>query len=209
MKLVHLGWLVLPIAGIAHAQDSAEAAPSQQPSYYVSNVPELRSFTEEEISAVKMPALAFESSPAIEDDFKKYFYFHRPDTDFSTAYADITECDALSSGMSYYGGASQSAINGAMAQYGALAGAAGGVIASVLVDVIFGSGARREQRRTNMRNCMYYKEYDRYGLEKGLWTEFNFEEGLSKENEQDRAAALLMQAKVASGPKPVTEVLLP
>ena len=96
-----------------------------------------------------------------------------------------------------------------MAQYGALAGAAGGVIASVLVDAIFGSGARREQRRTNMRNCMYYKEYDRYGLEKGLWTEFNFEEGLSKENEQDRAAALLMQAKVASGPKPVTEVLLP
>ena len=111
--------------------------------------------------------------------------------------------------MSYYGGASQSAVGGATAQYGALAGAAGGVIASIMIDAIFGSAERRKQKRVNVRNCMFYKGYDRYGLEKDLWQAFNFEEGLSKENADKREAALLKQARVASGNTPAQEVLLP
>ena len=48
-----------------------------------------------------------------------------------------------------------------------------------------------------------------YGLEKDLWQEFHFEEGLSRENAKDREAALMKQARVASGPKPQLEVLEP
>jgi hypothetical protein len=78
-----------------------------------------------------------------------------------------------------------------------------------MADAIFGSAERRRIKRINLRNCMYYKGYDRYGLEKELWQKFHFEEGLSRENAKDREAALLKQARVASGPKPQLEVLEP
>lgn len=175
----------------------------------IKNEPPLRQFTAEEMEAVKMPELAFEESDQAKADYDKYFYFHRADTDFNHAFADISECDALASGVSYYAGADSGSIAAASAQYGLAAGAVGGVIASVMMDAIFGSAERRKQRRMNIRNCMFYKGYDRYGLDKDLWQAFNFEEGFSRENAKDRAAALLMQAKVASGPKPEREVLEP
>jgi hypothetical protein len=53
-----------------------------------------------------------------------------------------------------------------------------------------------------MRNCMGFKGYARYGLSKALWETFNFEEGHGREGEATRNAALLKQARVASGEKP-------
>lgn len=197
MKQLCFALLLLPIAGTAQAQ------------YVESNAPPMRSFTAAEIDAVQMPELAFDASKVKEDDFEKYFYFHRPDTSFDVAYADITECDALTSGLSYYGGANSSSVAGAMAQYGVLGGALGGAIGSVIGDAIFGSSERRKQRRVNMRNCMFYKGYDRYGLEKDLWQEFNFEEGNSAEEAERRAKKIMMQARVASGPKPEQKALQP
>ena len=188
--------LLLPLAGAAQAQ-------------ILGALPEPRQFTEEEIAAVAMPSLAFEQTPAMVADYDKYFYFHRPDTSFSEAYADISECDALASGISIYRGADSGAIAGAMAQYGLLAGAVGGAIGSVMADAIFGSAERRKARRLNIRNCMYFKEYDRYGLKKDLWQEFHFEEGLSKTDADERSSKLLMQARIASGPKPAQEALEP
>jgi hypothetical protein len=169
----------------------------------------MRQFTADEIAAVEMPALAFSETPEIAANYEKYFYFHRLDASFDVAYADVTECDALTSGLAYYGGGNDAAVAGAMAQYGLLAGAVGGAIGGLMADAIFGSAERRKQRRMNLRNCMYYKGYDRYGLEKDLWQEFNFEEGLSRENAADRAAALLKQARVASGPAPQQKALEP
>ena len=58
-----------------------------------------------------------------------------------------------------------------------------------------------------MRRCMGYKGYERYGLNKDLWQEFNFEEGFSGEEESKRQAMLAQQAKVASGPKPEAKEL--
>lgn len=188
--------LLLPLAATAQAQA-------------IKNEPPMRQFTEEEIADIAMPELAYDASNVQEKDFEKYFFFHRPETSFDMAYADITECDALGSGINYFGGVSDSAISSAMAQYGVAAGAIGGAIGSIMADAIFGSAQRRQMKRTNVRNCMYFKGYDRYGLEKELWQEFHFEEGFSRENEKDREAALLKQARVASGPKPDLEVLQP
>lgn len=184
------------IGGVANAQA-------------IKNEPEQRKFTAEEIEAVAMPDLAFDPADVQEKDFEKYFYFHRENTSFDEAYADIIECDSLVSGYNYYLGADNAAISNAMAQNGILAGAVGGMIGSLLADAIFGSAERRKAKRINMRNCMYYKEYDRYGLKKDLWQAFHFEEGLSRENVDKREAALLQQARVASGPKPTTPELLP
>ena len=187
--------LLLPLAGVAHAQA-------------IKTEPPMQTFTPEEISAIEMPELTFDAASVKAKDYEKYFYFHRPDTSFDQAYADVTECDSLGSGINYYMRADDWAIQNQAAQYGA-AGLVGGMIGSMLADAIFGSAERRKKKRINVRNCMYYKGYDRYGLEKSLWKEFHFEEGLSRENAEDREAALKQQARVASGPAPTTEVLVP
>ena len=185
------------------------ALPTAVQAQAIKSEPPMKVFTAAEIEAVAMPDLAYTPDPAIAADFDKYFFFHREGTDFSQAYADITECDSLASGINFYMGASDGAIAGAMANYGVLAGGIGGAIGGLMADAIFGSTERRKIKRKNLRNCMYFKGYDRYGLEKDLWQAFHFEEGLSRENAADREAALLKQARVASGPKPQTEVLEP
>jgi hypothetical protein len=198
MKLLHTA--VLAMLASLPAAVQAQAIKTEPP---------MKSFTAAEIEAVEMPNLAYTPDPVIAADFDKYFFFHREGTDFSQAYADITECDSLASGINFYMGASDAAIASAMSQYGALAGGIGGAIGGLMADAIFGSAERRRIKRINLRNCMYFKGYDRYGLEKDLWQAFHFEEGLSRENAKDREAALLKQARVASGPKPQFEVLEP
>lgn len=196
MGYSRLALLLLPLAATAQAQA-------------IKNEPPMRQFSEEEIAAVAMPELAFDASSVNEKDYEKYFIFHRPETSFDEAYADISECDALGSGVNVYRGVDSSAMASAMAQYGVLAGGIGGAIGSLMADAIFGSAERRKIKRQNVRNCMFYKGYDRYGLEKDLWQEFHFEEGFGRKEESQREAALLQQARVASGPKPATEVLQP
>ena len=168
--------------------------------------PAMRHFTADEVSAVVKPDLAFDATPADVETFDKYFYFHRDGTDFDTAFNDLSECDALASGISYYGGGDPAMANYYVAQYG-LAGAAGGVIGSAIADAIFGSAERRRIRRINMRNCMGFKGYDRYGMERERWQAFHFEEGFGHVEDEKRAGYLMKQALVASGPKPSTEVL--
>lgn len=189
-----LATLLLPLSAAAQAQA-------------IESGPPMRTFTEAEIEAVAMPDLAYEPDPEIEADFEKYFFFHREDTSFDQAFADISECDALAHGITKYGSdwpptASQRTMD------------LGPVLGSMTAltnpfDAIFGSEKRRWIRRYNIRTCMFYKGYDRYGLEKSLWQAFHFEEGFSRENARDRLAALLKQARVASGQKPPLEVLEP
>ncbi|MXO58094.1 hypothetical protein GRI89_00850 [Altererythrobacter salegens] len=196
MRRACLAMLALSIGSAANAQA-------------IKNEPPMRHFTEEEIAAVQMPALDFQATPEIAADYDKYFFFHRANSSFDEAYADITECDALSSGANIYLGASDSSIAAASAQYGMAAGVIGGAIAGAMMDAIFGSAERRKQRRTNMRTCMHFKEYDRYGLEKDLWQSFNFEEGNDRADPEERKRDLLMQARVASASAPNQEVLEP
>ena len=183
-------------------------APAAQAQQTGGQVP-VRQFSDAQIAAVPMPDLAFDAAKVGPDDFEKYFIFHREGAAFPEAYADITECDALASGISIYRGMDAGQMASNMVQYGVLAGAIGGAIANVMIDAIFGSAERRKARRVNLRNCMYFKGYDRYGLEKEAWQKFNFEEGLSKTDADVRADKLLMQARVASGPTPKLEKLAP
>jgi hypothetical protein len=155
---------------------------------------------------LKMPKLDFTPTALDEQDYDKYFFFYRANTSFAQAYADIKECDALSSGSSIYLDNS-AAIAGATAQYGALAAGIGGAIGSAIADAIFGSAQRREQRRINLRNCMSFKQYQRFGLNHDLWSAFNFEEGNGRKKEGVRNDALALQALVASGPQPATKEL--
>jgi hypothetical protein len=168
--------------------------------------PPMQNFTAEEVDKVVLPDLKFTETPVDAENYDKYFYFHRENTSFDQAFGDIKECDALTSGISYYGGG-----NGAVPYPygGTMAGAVGGAIGSALADAIFGSAERRRIRRVNMRTCMGFKEYQRFGMEKERWQAFQFEEGLGRVKGEKRETYLMQQAKVASGPKPETEVLVP
>ena len=150
--------------------------------------------TNADAAGVEMPKLAFTVSAENAGDFDKYYYFHRADTDFATAYADIRECDGYARGL-------QSGVAYAQTPYpyaGTIAGAVGSAIGSAMAQMIFGSGEKRRMRRVNMRTCMHFKGYQRYGLPKDLWDKFNFEEGLSGVSEEKRQAYLKQQALVAS-----------
>lgn len=165
-----------------------------------------RAFTSEEIAKIPMPDTRFDMRSVRVGDFEKYYYFHRDGTSFEEAFADISECDELSSGFASYRGNVEPYPGYYSYQYG-IGGVVGGLFGSMLADAIHGSAARREMRRINMRNCMGYKGYQRYGISKEMWNNFNFEEGSGRKDEDVRDAALLRQARVASGPKPTTKVL--
>jgi hypothetical protein len=88
-----------------------------------------------------------------------------------------------------------------------MAGAVGGMIGNAMAMAIFGSAEKRRLRRVNMRKCMSFKGYERYGLSKELWEKFNFEEGLTGVKESDRMGFLRQQALVAARYKPTTKGL--
>lgn len=167
-----------------------------------------RQFTEAEVAALERPDTRFDETPEIALGYDKYFYFHRADTDFSTAFHDISECDALSSGSNFYGGGDAGMTSYYAMQYG-VAGAAGGALGSLFADAVFGSAERRKIRRNNVRKCMEYKGYSRYGMERERWQAFHFEEGFGRVKDEKRTGFLMKQALVASGPTPETKELLP
>jgi len=176
-------------------------------------MPEMRKFSAEELAAIEMPDTEFEESATDIPLYDKYFYFNRVETSFDEAFADITECDALASGISFYMDGNYEPYPGYYGQYygvgGAIGAPIGAAIGFALRDAIDGSAHRREVRRMNMRNCMAFKGYRRFGISKDKWETFNFEEGGGREKEEVRQRALLMQARVASGPTPAREAIAP
>jgi hypothetical protein len=152
---------------------------------------------------VQVPSLTFEITPLNAADFDKYYYFNRADTDFRTALTDLLDCDGLARGLS----SGRGWVDTPYPYNTSAAGAAGGIIGNLLVSAIFGSAEIRRLRRVNMRNCMFYKGYQRYGLDKEIWEEFNFEEGLDGVSEEARIGFLRQQARIASGPRPQQEAL--
>ncbi|WP_108810152.1 hypothetical protein [Sphingorhabdus sp. Alg231-15] len=169
----------------------------------IKSEPPLEAFSDEQISDVEYPDLQFEETEGDIKVYDKYFFFHRAETNFDVAFGDINECDALARGAGYY----RSNVSYYSPQAGVLGSAAGSIIGSMVADAIFGSAERRRIRRVNLRNCMAFKGYERYGLEKERWQKFHFEEGFGEANAVKRRSYFMVQAKVASGPKPAGMVL--
>jgi hypothetical protein len=160
-------------------------------------------------SAVPMPDINFTPTPDDEKGFDKYFFFHREQTDFATAYADIRECDQYTRGRPLTAPYNPNSVVSAMqnqmvSQYG-LAGAAGGAVGGIIGGIIaaeMAAAEMRKMRRKTLLTCMGFKQYRTFGLSKDKWQLFNFAEGGAPKQEDQRQYFLQMQAKVASGPKP-------
>jgi hypothetical protein len=164
----------------------AAAVACAQPSLAAPDMPSIPDPAKLELPDIGAPTSADDAGA-----FDKYFYFHRAETSFEQALADFRECDGYARGLASPYGYQQ-------VYSPTLAGAVGGAIGSVMVAMIFGSAELRKARRTNMRRCMNYKGYERYGLAKDVWQEFHFEEGLKSVDEDDRQTMLAKQAKAAS-----------
>lgn len=151
-------------------------------------------------SRIEAPNLQFTPNEDTIGEYYLHYYFHRDDTDFATAYADLRECDALASNISY------NLLRGLpdtpfpFIHMGG--GALGAALSPGFTDAIYASGERRRIRRVNMRTCMGYKGYQAYGLPSSIWRRFNFEEGTRSVPAARRQQLLQIQARVASGPKP-------
>jgi hypothetical protein len=154
-------------------------------------------------ATVPVPDLAFTERAEDVSGYEKYYYFVRPGNDFVSALSDLHECDGYARGLSYRPTEAQVPYPYAYT----IGGAIGGAIGNAMADAIFGSSERRKQRRLNMRTCMAYKGYKRFGLSKEIWTRFNFEEGNSPPSEVAREKFLRQQAKIASGPMPAAKEL--
>lgn len=166
---------------------------------------------------IKVPDLVFVETDKIVSDYGKYFYFHRAGVDFATAYADIRECDAYARGPYQSSDLSSSSTAYADTPYpytGTMVGAAGGAIGNMMVMSV--EVARRTEiersrlRRVNMRTCMGFKGYLRYGLTGGLWGKFNFDANAARSMPRSRQLEYFQkQAKIASGPQPQAKAIDP
>lgn len=200
--------LCLPCAvAPVHAEDSGLPPLAGQVRYLTDSLSPFGTvtITHKEAAAVEAPKLDGPVTPLDEENFDKYFYFHRAGTDLTTAFGDLSECDGYARGLA-------SGYQYQQVPYPytyTMAGAVGGAIGNLMVAAIFGSAEKRKMRRVNMRNCMSYKGYQRYGLPKDLWEKFNFEEGLDSVDSDVRRKLLLQQALVASTAMPTGKALEP
>ncbi|MBA4162346.1 MAG: hypothetical protein C0515_09790 [Novosphingobium sp.] len=193
-----------PVATPAPAPSVAPAAlPVQQPASAAIAAPSA--------DGLDPPKLDFTPDAKTAEDYDKYFYFHRTNTTFAEAYADIRECHGLAGGkVAYRQGNSAFAdtytTSYLIPQYG-MAGALGGALGGALVGLLIGGGNHDKIHRINIRNCMGFKGYQRYGLPKDLWEEFNLSPGKSRKNAEGSERALRLQALVASGAQPKQEAI--
>ena len=166
-------------------------------------------------ATLAMPDLGFTETPEIVADYDKFFVFHRADTDFATALADVRECDGHARGlfMSDFAATQSVAAYQRYSVYtqgalGAVIGQAiGDPVTGALADAVYGSAEVRRKMRVNLRRCMFFKGYARFGLAQGVWNDFNSADSDGDLSEQQRQRLLVIQALVASGPRPqLTEV---
>ena len=196
------GWAVAVVTFVAAVPIAAQDDGGKSSSAAPMNDEEWRNWAPAS-AEIEMPELAFEESAETIKNYEKYYYFNRPDTSFEEALSDLRQCDGFSRGLyggDYYPNASMTAMYG-------LGGVIGGAIGGAIANAIYGSAEERRKRRVNMRRCMFFKGYERYGLSKELRVKFNFEEGNSDVPEKERQQMLAQQAKVAAGSKPQAEGL--
>jgi hypothetical protein len=148
-------------------------------------------------ATVVIPDVSVEQNPkAVEDGFK-FFYFHNPSVSFNEAYADIAEC------RSFLISGAPAAIPGfrpwvepvrneVQRQYpgvGLLDMAMRSAVGSIILPKL-----ERGVRNNKLRRCMEPRGYARYPAPETAWDTLN---------EGDEPALIAMQAKLASGPRPV------
>lgn len=142
-------------------------------------------------ATVNVPAITPSADPKVRKDGYKFFYFHNPSVSFAEAYADLAECQGLIAGTIFGTGGALPAfrpwVETPRPRQGYGPGASS-VLGSILIPKF-----ERGQRNNKLRRCMEPRGYSRYPVAEAVWDQLN---------DEKNAQALLMQAKLASGPTP-------
>lgn len=144
-------------------------------------------------ASITVPDLSNSSDPVVLENGWKYFFFHRRDTSFAEAHADITDCYRFLSPASWANvklprfvpwddRAAVTFDSSRTWNYGLVGELIGGMVEGTLM---------RRDRQSKMRLCMETRGYTRFGVAEEIW-----ENVIAKPPEE----AIAIQAKLASGP---------
>lgn len=148
-------------------------------------------------ATIEVPDVTPSSDPKVREEGYKFYYFHNSEVNFETAYQDLRECRAhlitggaaAVPGFIPWGEAHRREIPKTTPMYGIV----GAAMAAIIVPKMI-----RGQQSNKMRRCMGTRGYERYAIAEVTW---------DKLNDGDEQQLILMQAKLASGPKPQDEAV--
>lgn len=143
-------------------------------------------------ATVAVPDLSGSADPAVVENGWKYFFYHRPDTSFAEAHADIAFCYRFRGPANWstvevprfvpWEEAGPTVVRYQSSYYG--------IVGDLMAGMVEGTLVRRD-RQSKMRRCMEPRGYTRYGVAEEIW-----ENVVGK----PPAEAIAIQAKIASGP---------
>lgn len=144
-------------------------------------------------SSITVPDVTPSTDPKVREEGYKFYYFHKPETSFAEAHQDFAECRAYLvvggpanvPGFIPWGETHRRKVYERAPMFDGLVVAA---MAAIIVPKL-----QRGLESNKMRRCMGTRGYDRYAISETAWKALN---------EGDEQQILLMQAKLASGPKP-------
>lgn len=152
-------------------------------------------------ATVKVPDVAAGTPELDASGDAKYFYFHKQGVTYDTAVQDVAECLTYANPpippvrLPAFVVLEETAKQGGPKPI-PMWGLTGAVISAILMPSL-----NRRNAMGNMRVCMGFKSYKRYPTTKEAYVLLN--EG------DDNAASIVMVAKIASGPTPSAESLIP
>jgi hypothetical protein len=194
MRSIVAALALIPLPSAAAAQDAPAKPVVSQPRNVGDPLPDPATIT--------VPDVIPPIDPKIREDGYKFYYFHHPDVTFAEAYADIAECRTFllwQSGGTVPGfvwwkpgifrppSAPKNDRQG-LSPYGLV----GEAMAAIIVPKM-----ERGARSNIMRRCMGTRGYARYAITESAFGQLN--------DGPDEDKLILMQAKLASGPKPDDE----
>lgn len=160
-------------------------------------------------ATIKIPDVSPSQDPKVRSEGYKFYYFNNPEVSFADAYEDLLECRAhlVTAGPAKVPGfipwdeahRRKSVKNGPMVASPNLLGVAVGVVVLSAMAAIVGPKMERGVRSNKMRRCMGTRGYQRYAITEETWNILN--------KGDDERALVLMQAKLASAPKPQDEAV--
>lgn len=149
-------------------------------------------------SSIALPDTTPSRDPKVREEGYKFYYFHKPEVSFAQAHQDFAECrgylvvggPAKVPGFIPWGETHRRKIYQRAPMFDGLVVAA---MAAIIMPKM-----QRGLDSNKMRRCMGTRGYDRYAIPEAAWNALN---------EGEEQQILLMQAKLASGPKPSDEVV--
>lgn len=142
-------------------------------------------------ATVNVPDVAPTGDPKVAEQGYKFYYFHNPGVSFAEAFRDLSECRAhlvVAGPAKVPGFVPWDEAHRRETRLPAPSGLVGAVLAGIIVPKL-----ERGLRSNKMRRCMGIRGYDRYAIP---------ESAFDLLNEGEERQLILMQAKLASGPKP-------